>query len=319
MRTLVTCLLAGVVLSLPGNPAAAQATLASRGLDRALFPRLVPLVDGVYAWEAVRDGDGVTTNSLIVITPDGVVVVDPQGTPENARRLLSAVARLTAQPVRTVVIGTPAREHVGGLGAFPAGVQVIATDVADEVLRREPIPGPDGTPVRAGEVLTLAVDDVRVITRGGVRLEVRRLGRARTGGGDLVVALPEQGVLYLSDTYLHGLFPWPPGGYPTEWIEAVRTAEGMPARWVVPGHGFVDDEATLRRDLTRFRLAMERARAEGSRLYRAGVPIEQAAAMADFGEFADWPMRAEMATGYLRRVYEALNGTLKVTVGEEFK
>jgi hypothetical protein len=40
------------------------------------------------------------------------------------------------------------------------------------------------------------------------------------------------------------------------------------------------------------------------------VPVEEAASKADFGEFADWSLRDQMAPRALRQVYAALNGQI---------
>lgn len=308
----------------PAAPASAPATTArgatleARGLTPADFPRPVKLTEAVYAWEDVGPG-GTTTNSLIVLTADSVVVIDALGSREQTQRLLEGVALLTPLPVRRVIVASPATDRLAGLAVLPRETRITAAASAEAAIRSAR-GGDAGASPDAMHLVTLAVGDVTELTVGGLRFEITRLGRGRTGTGDLAVSIPEKRVLYLGDLFEHAIFPAPPAAYPTEWIEAVRKAEGMaPSRWVVPGRGFVDDPPTLRTALTDFRRAMERARAEGSRLYRAGVPIAQAATRADFGEFAAWPLRADAAQGYLRRVYEALSGDLRARVGEEFK
>src|SRR4029434_4671554 len=53
------------------------------------LPHLTKLAPNVYAYEQVDPTKrGVTANNLIVITSDGVLVADGQGTPENVTRLV---------------------------------------------------------------------------------------------------------------------------------------------------------------------------------------------------------------------------------------
>jgi glyoxylase-like metal-dependent hydrolase (beta-lactamase superfamily II) len=164
----------------------------------------------------------------------------------------------------------------------------------------------------AGSLRTVEarVTERLVLQMGDKQVEIMRPGRTHTGG-DLIVHVPRAKALFLSETFLHRMFPTAAGAYPTEWIEAVKRIEQMDATWFVPGHGFVDGATTLREELTTFRRALEKVRAEGSRLRRAGVPANEAAARADFGEFADWSLREQMAPGALRSVYAALNGEVR--------
>jgi glyoxylase-like metal-dependent hydrolase (beta-lactamase superfamily II) len=281
------------------QPLARTAELARRGLAPADFPRIVRLAPNVFAYEAVHKQGAFTTNSLIVITADGVLIADGQGTPEQVRRLTSDVGKLTSRPVKYLVIGSHHTDHVGGNAAFPEGVTLIATPTSHAVVQRS---------IRIE--ISEGVGEWRVLQMGETRIEIGRPGRTHTGG-DLIVRIAPARVLYLSETFLHRMFPTPAAAYPTEWIEAVKRIEQMDARWFVPGHGFVDDAATLKEELTRFRQAMEKVRSEGSRLMRSGVPVEEAAARADFGEFTDWSRREEMAAPALRQVYAALSGQLR--------
>lgn len=295
----------------PTTPAVQTAELTKRGLTAADFPRITPLARDVYAYEAVHVQGAITTNSLIVVTTDGVVIVDGQGTPAQVERLVADVKRLTDKPIRYVVIGSHHGDHVGGLGAFPAGITFISSPVSQAALQRAATtPGRDGAPPPKMPVPTETVADRRVLTVGGTEIQILNLGRSHTGG-DLVAWLPVQKVLFMSETYLHRMFPSLATGYPSEWIAAITKAEAMNADVYVPGHGFVDDPKTLRAELTQFRLALEKVRSEGQRLRAAGVAADEAPAKADFGAFADWSIHEQMAPPAIRRVYAELDGTLK--------
>ena len=95
--------------------------------------------------------------------------------------------------------------------------------------------------------------------------------RAHTGG-DLSVYLPKERVLFMSEAYLHWIFPAMRSAYPTEWVQTVKNAESMDATWYVPGHGFVDDAKALKMDLPAYRRAMEQVIAEATRLHDAKIP-----------------------------------------------
>src|ERR1043165_3262083 len=86
----------------------------------AELPRVSRLADGVFAYEQIDPTkQGVTVNNLIVITPDGVLAADGQGTVPNPARLVADIATLTSQPIRYVVVGSVHGDHRGGDAAFP--------------------------------------------------------------------------------------------------------------------------------------------------------------------------------------------------------
>ena len=316
-RTAGRSLVAAIAIIALGALALAQgpvktAELQKRGLTAADFPRLIPLAKNVYAYEAVHVGGLITTNSLIVLTPDGVVVADGQGTIAQAERMVADIRKLTTAPIRYVVIGSNHGDHTGGNAAFPAGVAFIAHPTSKAALERAASQPPrQGGPPPAPVVIpTETVADRRVLNMGGTEIQILFLGRSHTGG-DLVVYLPGEKILFMSETYLHRMFPSMAGGYPSEWIDAIKRAEQMDVNVYVPGHGFVDDPKTLKEELAVFRRALETVRAEGRRLRAAGVPADQAAAQAQLGEFAAWSVREAMAAPALRRVYAEADGQLQ--------
>jgi glyoxylase-like metal-dependent hydrolase (beta-lactamase superfamily II) len=109
-----------------------------------------------------------------------------------------------------------------------------------------------------------------VLRLGGTEIQILMLGRSHTGG-DLVVYLPAQKTLFMSETYLHRMFPSLASGYPTEWIAAIKNAQAMDVDVYVPGHGFVDSPAILKTELDTFSRALETVVAEGKRPHDAGV------------------------------------------------
>src|SRR3546814_12953199 len=88
MFRLLTLSLAAALVSL-SSPAHAQvrtAFPAERGLSIADFPRLVPVGEGVYAYEALRK-PGFTTVSMIVVGSDWVLLADgPESVAANRHR-----------------------------------------------------------------------------------------------------------------------------------------------------------------------------------------------------------------------------------------
>jgi glyoxylase-like metal-dependent hydrolase (beta-lactamase superfamily II) len=245
------------------------------------YPRMTRIADGVYTYEqADPTKRGVAVNNLIVITPEGVLVGDGQGTVENTKRLVDDIAGVTSQPIRYVVIGSVHGDHRGGDAAFPSGV----------------------TFVKAKTDLTLGGRDIRVIF----------LGRAHTGT-DLEVYLPRERIMYMSESFSNDIFPSMANGYPSEWIAALRKAEEMPVDVYMPAHSPQANAglSMTRDDVRKYRAALETVVREGRRLHDAHVAVEDAAAAASFGDIGAWIRRPENAASALKRVYMELDGQLK--------
>ena len=296
--------------------------VAKRGLTERDFPRARQLAPGVYSYEALRSGDPggrMTTVSLIVITNDGVLVADGQGNVTQTKEMVDWIAKTTPQPIKYVVICSDHGDHTGGNSAFPAGVTYIATPASVRALSA----GSSGAPAQLD-----TVPNKRVLQMGSTTVEILNLGRAHTGG-DLSVYLPAGRVLFLSEAYLHWIFPAMRSAYPSEWVQTLKKAESMDATWYVPGHGFVDDATTLKADLPAYRRAMEHVIAEARRLHDAKVPCAapppnargaagastprepcEAAAKGNWGDLRSWTLFGAQLEIAIRRVYDELDGKL---------
>jgi glyoxylase-like metal-dependent hydrolase (beta-lactamase superfamily II) len=296
MRALSTLLLALLPALLGAQEPVRTADITVRGLKPTDFPRIKKLADNVYSYEQIDPSKRVVTvNNLIVVTTDGVLIAESQGTAENVNRLVADVATLTTQPIKYVVIGSEHGDHVGGIEAFPKTVTFFAQAFSAPKLKRP--------------AETIA-EPKRVLMMGGTEIDLLFLGRAHTGG-DLEVYLPREKILFMSEVFSNRVFPSMANGYPSEWLETLKRAEQLNAAWYVPAHGFVDTPAILREEARNYRLAIERVMSEGKRLHDANVPIEKAAESADFGPYAGWTRISNNAAGALQRVYAELDGQLK--------
>lgn len=287
-----------------------SAALDARGLETVDFPRMRELEDDVYIYEGLHspipDGTVFNTVSLIVVTSDGVLVVDGQEDIWQTKLMLEYVKKVTDQPVTRVVVASEHGDHTGGNAAFRAAypdVEFIASPASQRALADTATPP------------TRAVAEKYAFRMGSTEVEVLNLGRAHTGG-DLAVYLPQSKVLFLSEIYLRGLFPALRTGYASEWVAAIENAQAMDASWLVPGHGFIDDQAAMERDLELLKQSLIAVIAESKRLYAAGVPCESvrdcpAAEQADWGAYAGLATSEFLTPFAINRVYQELEGTLK--------
>ena len=81
---------------------AAPSGAARQPVDRHLTK--IQVADGVYLFRSPNYGDvGLDGNSVVIISRDGVLVFDTNGTPAAAEAVLSEIRAMTNQPVRYVV------------------------------------------------------------------------------------------------------------------------------------------------------------------------------------------------------------------------
>ena len=270
-----------------------------RGFKPGDFPRTVKVSENVYTYEDFHAGDEkFTTTNMFVVTTAGVLVADGQGSPAATQALVGAIARVTPTPIKYVVICSDHGDHTAGNASFPPDVTYIAHPTSKASLQHQA----NGWKPPANTEL---VSDKRTLTLGSEQIQILFLGRAHTGG-DLSVYVPRQQILFLSETFLNRVFPAMRSAYPSEWLAALTKAEQMNVDIYIPGHGFTEEAAVSREELRAYHKALEAVIAEATRLYAAGVPVDEAIKQASFGEYASWTLAKSQAPIAVRKVYETL-------------
>jgi cyclase len=284
-----------------------------RGFKLSDFPRTIKVAENVYTYEDFHAGDEkFTTTNMFVVTDEGVLVADGQGSVPETKGLVDAIAKVTTQPIKYVVICSDHGDHTAGNAAFPAGVTYIVHPSSKAILDRAEAartgPGNDGgwkLPANA-----ILVSERKSLKLGAESVDVLFLGRAHTGG-DLSVSLPRQKILFLSETFLNRVFPAMRSAYPTEWLKALDRAEAIKADTYIAGHGFTESGPVSREELREYHKAVEAVIAEATRLHRAGLAVDEAVKQANFGIYSGWTLAKSQGPIAIRKVYEELDGRLK--------
>ena len=99
------------------------APLSARAMtgDKA---ELQKLADGVYAFVGKHND----ANAMVIVTTQGVVLVDTGNNPPETRILLKDIQSVTSQPVRYVIITQNHGDHTGGTPLFSPPATVIVQD-----------------------------------------------------------------------------------------------------------------------------------------------------------------------------------------------
>lgn len=101
-------------------------------------PTKVAVADGIYLFRTAPYGDvGLDGNSVAIVAPGGVLVFDANGTPAAATAVLAEVRKITAQPVRYLVLSHWHWDHWYGAEvyaqAFP-GLQIVTHDASRRMM-----------------------------------------------------------------------------------------------------------------------------------------------------------------------------------------
>ena len=311
-------LIVGLLLAFAANASAAQVRTADpvkRGLALTEFPRIVRLADNVYGYEEIRQ-PGFTTVSLFVVGRNGVLVADGQGSPAATRTMLEKIRTVSTLPVRWYVVGSDHGDHTAGNPELPKDIRYIVHPTSREQLVRDSTAaaassGRTGQPPRIVIVPPAAMtSDKETIDLGGITVDVLFLGRAHTGG-DLMVHLPREKILFMSEAYLNRVFPAMRSAYPDDWARMIDRALAMDISRYVPGHGFIEEPDVSREELLQFRHALVAVTAEARRLHGLGLTQEDAVKAANWGPYRDWFLAEQQAAIAIRRVYDQLEGRIR--------
>ncbi|MDE2981093.1 MAG: hypothetical protein OXU74_07850 [Gemmatimonadota bacterium] len=262
----------------------------TRGYTDDDFSRVQELAPGVYSYEQLRSAgdERFTTVSMFVVTDEGVLVADGQGSPEETRRLVETIAGITDRPITHVIVCSDHGDHTAGNSEFPADARFYAHPTSQAVL----LAAADN-PGRPADAPPVVVPTHLVETRETLQL----------GGREIQL-------LFMSEAYLNRIFPAMRSAYPSEWVAMIEAAQALDVTTYVPGHGFVDPPAVLAEELETYRQAVVQVIAEATRLHAAGLTLEEAVAEADFGALEGWSLHASQAPTAIGRVYMELNGEL---------
>jgi glyoxylase-like metal-dependent hydrolase (beta-lactamase superfamily II) len=217
--------------------------------------------------------------------------------------------------VRWYVVGSDHGDHTAGNGELPADIRFIVYPASLAQLRRDSASAVSsgrrgGQPPRMVVVPASAMTgDRETVDLGGISVEVLFLGRAHTGG-DLVVHLPRERILFLSEAYLNRVFPAMRSAYPSEWVRMLDRALAMNVDRYVPGHGFIEEPAVSREELVAYRQALVDVIAEVKRLHGRGLSVEDAVTAASWGPYRDWFLAAQQGPIAVRRIYAEIEGRL---------
>jgi glyoxylase-like metal-dependent hydrolase (beta-lactamase superfamily II) len=201
---------------------------------------------------------GNNANFGVIVTDEGVVLIDPGATYKGARMIHDAVRAITDKEV-TLVVNTGGQDHRWlGNGYFKSlGAHIIANEkaVADQRERLQDqfyglgnLVGSDGLEGTEAVYADETFADKKVLELGGTRIEIHHAGHAHTPG-DSFVWLPEQKIVFSGDiVYTDRMLGIGRQSAHRSWIAAFEAMAATDPKIVVGGHGRPADLEKATRD-----------------------------------------------------------------------
>jgi len=239
------------------------------------------------------------SNAGFFVTDDGVVVVDALGSPALAQELLREIHRVTPQALRYVVVTHYHADHIYGLQTLAqAGAKVIGHASAREYLnsdtaqRRLEASRIDLAPwidantrlVPADQWLDTQETRFRL---GSMDFVVDHVGPAHTPE-DVVVFVPQLGVLFAGDLFFQGRIPFVGQADSRLWIQALNRLMKYQPKIVIPGHGPASTNPMVDMAMTRdYLLYLRKTMGEAAKNME---PFEEVYAKTDWSRFESIPL-----------------------------
>ncbi|MBT4552919.1 MAG: MBL fold metallo-hydrolase, partial [Candidatus Thioglobus sp.] len=189
----------------------------------------------------------------VIITNDGVVLIDSGASYLGAEEIHKVIQTLTNKPIK-IVINTGGQDHrwLGNDYFQKLGARIIASTKtqADQKARADyhmtrlgALIGDslDGTnPIFAIETF----DEKMNLKVGGIDLELYHVGAAHTVG-DIFIYMPSEEVMFAGDIVFNDrMLGIGPARDSQSWIDVFEKMASFNPKHIVPGHGKVSDLAT---------------------------------------------------------------------------
>ncbi len=239
------------------------------------------------------------SNAGFFVTDEGVVVVDALGSPALAQELLHEIHRVTPQALRYVVVTHYHADHIYGLQTLAqAGAKVIGHASAREYLnsdtaqrrleasRIDLAPWIDANTRLVPADQWLETQETR-FRLGSMDFVVDHVGPAHTPE-DVVVFVPQLGVLFAGDLFFQGRIPFVGQADSRLWIQALNRLMKYQPKIVIPGHGPASTNPMVDMTMTRdYLLYLRKTMGEAAKNME---PFEEVYAKTDWSRFESIPL-----------------------------
>jgi len=261
------------------------------------------IVPGHYVYNST------TYNSGIIVTGDGVVVLDALNTEAVAKVQRAAIATTIGLPVRVLVSSTFHDNYSKGNIAYADVLRIGHENYRADLLalmQRQNVSAEEQTARLPNQTFR----DRLTLYQGGKEIQILYVGRAHTRG-DSIVFVPQDRIVYLSELYFADQFLFINDGYGLDWLRALDAVEALGADIFVPGHGPIPaDPRETRQGLRRFRQMLVDVRDAVQKEIARGATEDQAVAAIRWPQYEGLQGYDAQRETAVRRLYQQLTGKL---------
>ena len=293
---------------------AASVALGGSPFAQDLGPRVKKLADGVY----VHTGKGFDSNSGIIVTDEGVIVVDTGQNAIESRDIADTVKKLTSQPVKIVIDTEPHNDHTTGHFVFPQAIVIAAAGAGDSMrAANEAAPNrielargfsPDMKAALDGyKFITPHIEyrDRMTITLGGRTIELTYMKNVHSEA-DTAVWLPKERVVFSASAFVvNQVNILRPFVTIPDILAAGKMMKALNPEHVVPGHGTPGTTQVFDDGEKYYALLMQRV----DTAMKQGKSLEDIKRDVKMPEYASWGSQDRMPTN-IEAAYRALGGRI---------
>jgi cyclase len=303
MRTKITLALTALVSLLSVRFLAAQ----------DLGPQIKKFKDGIYVYV----GKDLNSNCGIVLTQEGVVLIDSGHSPTDSRVIAAAVKKLTPLPIRYLIDTEPHPDHTTGHFVFAPPAIIIAHQGAGESMRGRERDGPGRIEKLAGTSpdMRAALEGYRFVTP---QVEYRDKMTLNVGErtfelfyqknvhseADTAVWLAKERVLFSASGIVVNQFNiFRPNVTIPDILAAAKMLKALNPEFVVPGHGIPGTVKIFEDTEKYYALLLERV----GKLVKAGKSLNEIQKEVKMPEYDHWATKERFPTN-VEAAYRATKG-----------
>jgi cyclase len=257
-----------------------------------LGPLFKKLKDGIFVYA----GKPNESNCTIILTQEGVVLIDSGNNPTDSLAVIKAVKQLTSQPVRFLINTEPHADHTTGHFVFPPPAIIIAAEGGGESMRKAYDPERMKKMMADPGELGAASKGYRPITP---HIEYRQKMSLNVGErnfqlfylknvhseSDSAIWLPQEKVIFTAASIgvkrFNNLRPFVSI---QDTLDAIKMMKALNPEIVIPGHGDPGSAQLLDQMERYYNLLLDRVK----QMAQQGKSLDQIKKELKMPEFEDW-------------------------------
>jgi cyclase len=286
-------------------------------------PGVKQLTPNVYAYVQAK-ATWYWNNAGFIVGKDYVVVVDSLATVGLTRKFRDEIGKVTDKPIRYLINTHHHGDHIYANHIF-SGATIISHDYCRREAVEQGIRDPDlmNTIFPEFDFRGIAVTpaDITFDKQLALHMNEREIRLLHFGpghtAGDIIVYLPEEGIIFAGDFIFLYSTPLGMEGSFAGWLRNLDVVANLDAKTYVPGHGPVCgvEGLNLCRDYLLF------VQREAKKRFNKGNTVDEAVKDIDLGQFKQWP-NPERILANLERLWREFRGedptTSKLDIAELF-